>query len=90
MAAAIASVTTFGLSGFASAGEEFVAGCIENSQAAKEQQGATDEMISAFCSCLDGQIGDNEAAIQNLTEAAGDPSKLSEEVMGAIQACSGQ
>lgn len=88
-AAAFMSAALLGFSGAASANDEFVAGCVANSQDAADQ-GATPEQIEGFCICLGAAIGDNAAAIASLQEAAGDPSKISPEAMAAIQSCSPQ
>lgn len=89
LATIFVSVATFGLSGLASANDEFVAACVANSGDAADQ-GATPEQIEGFCVCLAGAIGDDAAAIASLQEAAGDPSALTEEALAALQSCAGQ
>ena len=89
LATVFVSVATFGLSGLASASDEFVAACVASSNGAADQ-GATAEQIEGFCVCLGGAVGDDAAAVASLQEAAGDPSKLTPEALAALQSCAGQ
>lgn len=89
LAAVFVSVATFGVSGLASASDEFVAACVANSGSAADQ-GATPEQIEGFCVCLSDEISGDAAAIASLQEAAGDPSKLTPEALAALQTCAGQ
>ena len=89
LAAAFITATTFGLSGLASANDEFVAACVANSGDAADQ-GATPEQIEGFCTCLAGEIADDAAAIASLEAAADDPSALTPEALAALQMCAGQ
>lgn len=90
LATAFAFVATFGLSGLASATDEFVAACVASSSSDAADQGATAEQIEGFCVCLADAVGDDAAAVTSLQEAAGDPSKLTPEALAALQSCAGQ
>lgn len=84
LAAAFATVATFGLSGIASAEYDLSGECMA---AQSPESGITDEVWTAACACLVDTVGGDAAIIGSFEASAGDQTLWSPEAAAAVAAC---
>jgi hypothetical protein len=89
IAAAFATVATFGFSGMASAAYDLGAECLASVEANPLPEGATMEQMQMGCQCLTDNVGGDAAIVASFEAAAGDQTKWSPEAAAAVQACFG-
>ncbi len=84
LAAAFATVATFGLSGLASAQFDLSAECLGAQTA---ESGISDEVWAEACTCLVDSVGGDAAIVASFEAADGDQTQWSEEAAAAVTAC---